>query len=327
VTVKFHTLRSGEVDYGTPGESDPNMVETPEKKEKPQSNYHVLRSGMVDYGGPGSGNFGHAGRPGKVGGSSTGKGGGAGTIVVPSPHPNFMAEVQSEREYTLGRYQDEGVLPSGMSLAELDKEIEFQLLKEVPGAMVVVRVPSSVMDQILESGRVKSQFETQRSGGTLDNKKRALVEEALFNYPEGLPAQSRPIYGSLSTDLKTTDAAMYGNTMLVMKDSVKARTTFTSDDSLDINAKGATCAPSAMLAPKAYSVALTNNRSTRFSGKEEIMRNATVKQADRYNYTEAQIHGGVKVSDIQKVVFEKNTVVTLDTRKLLSDLQIPYEFL
>jgi hypothetical protein len=32
--------------------------------------------GMVDYGGPGSGNFGHAGRPGKVGGSSSGNGGG-----------------------------------------------------------------------------------------------------------------------------------------------------------------------------------------------------------------------------------------------------------
>jgi hypothetical protein len=39
--------------------------------------FHTLRSGMVDYGGPGSGNFGHAGRPGKIGGSSTGKGGGA----------------------------------------------------------------------------------------------------------------------------------------------------------------------------------------------------------------------------------------------------------
>jgi hypothetical protein len=31
--------------------------------------------GMVDYGGPGSGNFGHKGRPGKVGGSSSGSGG------------------------------------------------------------------------------------------------------------------------------------------------------------------------------------------------------------------------------------------------------------
>lgn len=45
-------------------------------------NFHTLKGGFVDYGGPGSGNFGHAGRSGKLGGSAPKSGvGGAMSIV------------------------------------------------------------------------------------------------------------------------------------------------------------------------------------------------------------------------------------------------------
>ena len=46
--------------------------------------YEIIRRALIKLGGPGSGNFGHAGRPGKRGGSAPGKGGGVPQAVDPT---------------------------------------------------------------------------------------------------------------------------------------------------------------------------------------------------------------------------------------------------
>jgi len=59
-------------------------------------------NGSIDLGGPGSGNFGHAGRPGEVGGSADGGGGGGDTVSTvplrePTPHEFIEARNKSSR--------------------------------------------------------------------------------------------------------------------------------------------------------------------------------------------------------------------------------------
>jgi hypothetical protein len=72
------------------------------------SSPETLESDMTDYGGPGSGNFGHAGRPGKVGGSA-GKGGGkgksSGTVSV-ADYPADAKDISMDQFMAQAEYSD-----------------------------------------------------------------------------------------------------------------------------------------------------------------------------------------------------------------------------
>jgi len=59
--------------------------------------YFRVRANVVERGGPGSGNFGHEGRPGEVGGSAPGEGAGGGYPDVPSATPEKFRDA-FERE-------------------------------------------------------------------------------------------------------------------------------------------------------------------------------------------------------------------------------------
>src|SRR5690606_41821198 len=61
-----------------------------------------------------------------------------------------------------------------------------------------ISVSKHALHSILDSGRIKSQFETGTSRGALAPETRADVEHQFFGYPHDLPAKARPIYGYLT---------------------------------------------------------------------------------------------------------------------------------
>lgn len=187
-------------------------------------------------------------------------------------------------------------------------------------APLSVTVPASKVGAILKDGRLKSQFETGKSGGKNDPEIRADWEAAMFGYPRGMNPEQRPIYGMVETGgpkpSSTRGNEQYGTVTLVLKDEVKDRATFTNGDSLNMN-------------PQHVPVRDPSSRVA----QERVSRRTQVG-SDNDTYYEAQIHGGVKTSDIARVIIDTRTYKDFQWQnvqpsaallKALDKAGIPYE--
>ena len=123
----------------------------------------------------------------------------------------------------------------------------------------------------------------------------------------------RPIYGYLSGTSEAT-TAQYGDVVLELKPAVRARTTFTFGDSLDVTGRG--MRPEVAGEPLTRPTALAAQVGTDplSIGSLADLRNPT--QPFRI-YTEAQVHGGVALTDIQEVVFTNGVIPSADVRAAL----------
>ena len=127
----------------------------------------------------------------------------------------------------------------------------------------------------------------------------------MFGLPLDTPPQDRPVYGYLSlgglraarpregvmSDGKWQSGdflSTYGEVQVVLKPSVRARTTASHGDSIDNG-----IIPSSVDDPSWLSFGAQGRMSTGWDPPNPT---------DLY-YTEAQIHGGVRVEDIDEVVF------------------------
>jgi hypothetical protein len=154
------------------------------------------------------------------------------------------------------------------------------------------------LDAILSDGRLKSQHETGESLGYLDPNRRAKDEQDLFGYPLTLNPADRPIFGYIGPiDGKTDPVAVdqYGEVVVRLKNEIRARTTITTRDSLfhwdDVM-------PTPLEQPGIEAM------DDEFIGVGVRARDLpTLSNPGNDQYVEAQIHGGVMVSDIAEVVF------------------------
>ena len=149
-------------------------------------------------------------------------------------------------------------------------------------ARIAVAVDSGILDKLLESGRFKSQFETKNSKGTLDFKQRSENDTYQLGYHPSVDPEKRPIYGYVTSggtidDEKLTSVRQYGEVQLIMRKEVEARSTYTTEDSLND--------PSMRPAPFGVPSARTG-----------------VQPASEYSYAEAQMHGGVSIEDVEFAV-------------------------
>lgn len=201
-----------------------------------------------------------------------------------------------------------------LSIEELRAEMAAKSKQALDGKPIAVRVTPNALKGILAEGRIKSQFETNRSNGELDPKWRARVEERWFGLQKDSDPKQRPIYGyvavdgvrSVSGDAKTAGQDgnvldQYGGIQVVLKDGVKDRTTVTWGDSLTIPDF---TIPEPLNNPTWRSYALPTGG----------IGNGDLKHLDRdvnsqlwreRNYVEAQVHGGVSTSDIAEVILPK----------------------
>lgn len=158
----------------------------------------------------------------------------------------------------------------------------------------------AVLRLILKSGRLKSQFETNTSGGANNPGFRASREAELFNYPLNLPAAERPIYGYLAGPGYEPEAVkQYGVFGIRLRTDVLARTSLTGTDSLDYMA----VATSFFKASAAVFVANWPGRTQELLAR---MAQGPVSVADLGRpYAEVQFHGGVALSDIESVLVHR----------------------
>lgn len=172
---------------------------------------------------------------------------------------------------------------------------EARAAEDLSTAYVASRVPVDVLDDIVETGRMKSQFETQTSRGSLSPAHRADTEANLYGYPHHQPVKERPIYGYMNRPGRDPSwVSSYGEVEIEFKNEVRSRTTFTMGDSL-----AQEYIPSAVNDPSYLSldapVAFANELND-----TDVVRNGIWADTP---YVEAQIHGGVTVDDIAAVTF------------------------
>ncbi len=184
-----------------------------------------------------------------------------------------------------------------------DFQIETQIEDVTPDAKISVTIPANKMSAILKDGRLKTQFETQRSGGANMPTWREDWEAVMFGFPIGSNLSVRPIYGMVETggvqpsSLRGNE--QYGTVTLVLKDSVRDRTTFTNGDSLNLNPFHAPV--------NDPSIRPANRNSATSLAYREEFKETRAKDPRNRGYYEAQIHGGVQVSDIERVVIDTST--------------------
>ena len=129
---------------------------------------------------------------------------------------------------------------------ELDPDIEkkidkaFNELKkkiENKNNEVSYRIFEKDLEKVLDSNKIANRFETNTSNiKTVSNTVRAEGENMLFNIPLNALAKNRPVYGYLEGAglFNNMDRLVkYGDIRIVLKNSVKARSTFTYEDSLN----------------------------------------------------------------------------------------------
>lgn len=162
-----------------------------------------------------------------------------------------------------------------------------QKLKEILATQpVTINLTSDDLEKVFQDGRFKSQFETGDSEGAYNPEKRNETEAIVFGYSTRTTSpEKRPIYGSIPefgaaalARPGETGTWLYGDTRVVLKDSVRSRTTFTAGDSLGMGWN-----PSSVENPRLNGASLTTKKPY-------------------VGYIEAQIHGGVNVSDIKELV-------------------------
>lgn len=193
--------------------------------------------------------------------------------------------------------------------AEMQAKATRALRRAVaPGKPIVVRRRSeSSLRDMLTSGRMKTQFETGMSAGYADKDIRTDFEEMAFGLPQDLPAAQRPVYGYVAPRGLEGDHGgkvdQFGDIRVVLRPDVRSRTTVSAGDSLDRRAE---LTPMPIDAPDWHAAQPAAAKYTDLGDQ----------QFQDLTYVEAQIHGGVKTSDIEEVVFarqpEPETIAALE---------------
>jgi hypothetical protein len=143
-------------------------------------------------------------------------------------------------EWNYQRVQDD---PIFQQLVERhQKSVVDELRSEIEAAReseIVIAVPERFIGTILDEGRYKSQFETNKSGGLLNKGYRSSFEESALGVSPEIDPTARPLYAFVDTldgDVADRIGEQYGDGRIHLKSSSKQRATLTLGDSLDNNA-------------------------------------------------------------------------------------------
>lgn len=179
------------------------------------------------------------------------------------------------------------------------KALEADLKNIVDRSPLVVRAPGDAAAAIIAEGRWKSQHESGSSRGSYTPSGRVAAENSGLGTPDGLPNNKRPIYGYLKgATNKSSEASSYGEVIFNMKPAARNRATFTLGDSLGNFLAGSVIGtpvvkPNLGSLPKDY---ISGSVSRKSDGTFAI-------RNEYHGYFEAQIHGGVKLTDVKSVTF------------------------
>lgn len=241
---------------------------------------------------------------------------------IRAPIADGLAENYDDEAREALRWIAEG---RGQTVEEFIEEVESTLRQEIPNGEL--RVRSWAPNSIVADGRFKSQFEVGTSGGMFNPGGRAEFERLFFGYADDLDPTERPIYGYWShrESLDTNEMAQsYGDSIFVLKDRVKTRATVTGGDSLNAwhnlaDEDRADFIPRPFLDPDHRIYSTSDLRRDAWEG--------VTKPHRSHGYTEIQVHGGLSLDDVDRVIFQvwkHNDPPDDDLLAKLDDLNIPY---
>ena len=216
---------------------------------------------------------------------------------------------------------------SNMTTKQMQADLARRIRETFAGKKVAVRTTPTGLMGILRDGRFKSQFEGGKSRGLKDLQVRARYEEQWFGLDTKSDPTKRPIYGYVMVDgyraagIKDADAlSQYGRVQVVLKDDVRKRTTAMIGDSLDVKHAGWS-SPIDDPEWQSFTPGISGVYGSRIA-KQGLRRDYSTPEFRADNYAEAQIHGGVKLDDIEEIILPIRPTGAL--RKLLDDLKISW---
>ena len=134
---------------------------------------------------------------------------------------SFNGMVDSINKYMGGNITDDDLDNFGKQLYNLTNSEDTH---------IGIKFSNEYLNEILNDGRFKSQFETKKSKGLYDPSYRSEVEFGEMSYSKETPAKERPIYGMLFNYKKLSEVdasgkndigSHYGNVVAIMKQNVK----------------------------------------------------------------------------------------------------------
>ena len=229
------------------------------------------------------------------------------------------------------------------------KTAETKILGALKDGQVTMAATESVFESILDDGRYKNQFETRTSNGTLDTGIRKAGEGKGIGIPAGTKLAERPVYGFITTNesvnsmksiydarsaqeaagvpwlertkneidtrwnnilsVNNYEADQYGEIRFTLKPDVHSRTTVTIGDSL----RAGTLADNMTNpTPNLFHMGIYKQGAPDHTAASPIAR-----------YVEAQIHGGVKVSDISHIYAPADKVNAVEAMLEARGINIP----
>jgi len=217
---------------------------------------------------------------------------------------------------------------------------------------VCIAIDPQILNEVLEDGRFQNQFETDTSNGILDQQLRETDEFRTQGVPLGTPDSEHPIYGYLISDTEGRDSSLdskvmndlnsddltqeqqqnlnlmqaqaamegitsisnkgadqYGSVRVLLNDSVNEKATLTLGDSLTTFRDGKFAVP--MGTPITESVAVQQGLATAVDDPFSI------------GYVEAQVHGGVSVSNIEAIYAPADEITGIELTLQEKGLTIP----
>jgi len=215
----------------------------------------------------------------------------------------------------LAKYSPEESVRSYFTQANKTRETVMDNLSK---GFPVIAVDDQDILQVIADGRFKTQFETKDSNGAYMPYTRRTREMAYMGVPQPTRASERPIYGYVATqvtgstpntssynqdrwNIDNDSVGQYGDIRVVLKDNVVERTSYTIPDSL---------------AGYALSRPLGEKHTTETLGSAGIHHDLTWSHDgfQREGYTEAQVRGGVKITDIKEIYLVGDSA-TLEKRE------------
>lgn len=178
----------------------------------------------------------------------------------------------------------------------LPQRMERRIQRTIDKALPAIAIDTDPLHKVLDSGRLKSQFETNTSRGSLAPRARREVENQMFGYSHDLPDHARPIYGYLTHDpfQHHPEASRYGrHTLILHRPRIWHRTSAFIGDTLADRDEGHSAHPVQDFRLSGF---------PRFADPKEYRLDY---YRPEYDYTEAQYHGGVGHRDIHYAVLHK----------------------
>ena len=218
-------------------------------------------------------------------------------------HNEALRQEAAEKVYSrdFADYQEKG---GSREYFEQRAKTMKTLSENVSKAQPVVAIEAEDFLGVIKDGRFKTQHETRESNGAYKPALRKEAELAIAGVPLDTKSSERPIYGYLAVqndgktpntspyntdkwNVNNTGVGQYGEVRVVLKDSVKDRTSYTIPDSLDRHA-----------IPQPLS---RNSKADLINAGAYYDLSSSHGGYQRESYAEAQVYGGVKLSDIKAV--------------------------